>query len=133
MPKTPAPAPPDRRPDSVKRIGRWVPGLPRLLRCPRCELSGEHRTDADCLTAIRNQMRARVDLPPLAVSVRPPRKTSKACDDYNPELLTIRQAAAVTQMSRRTITEWVKLGKIERVFLAGGQPRIVAASLWKHT
>lgn len=100
--------------------------------CPRCELPGEHRAADDCLLAIRNRMRARAQLPALTKPVRPPQKTAKACDDYNPELLTIRQACAVTQMSRRTITEWVKLGKVERVYAAGGQPRIVAASLWRQ-
>ena len=101
--------------------------------CPRCELPGEHRTADDCLLAIRNTMRARAQLPALTRPVRPPRKAPKACGDYNPELLTIRQACAVTQMSRRTITEWVRLGKVDRIYTAGGHPRIVAASLWRQT
>ena len=78
-------------------------------------------------------MRARVGLPALSKPIRPPQKTAKACEAYNPDLLTIRQACAVTQMSRRTITEWVRTGKVERIYTAGGHPRIVAASLWRQT
>jgi hypothetical protein len=102
--------------------------------CLRCELPGEHRTTDDCLTAIRNVMRTRGGLPPLPVVIRPPKKPSRTAkaEDYNPELLTIAQACAVTQMARRTITNWIKAGKIERIYTAGGAPRIVAASLWRR-
>lgn len=47
------------------------------------------------------------------------------------ELLTIAQAMARVHVSRRTIYNWMKLGKIQYERTAGGGVRIDADSLWR--
>jgi excisionase family DNA binding protein len=49
------------------------------------------------------------------------------------ELVSIMKACAVVGVSRRTIYNWMKAGKLEFVRTAGGSVRIVAASLWQKT
>lgn len=45
--------------------------------------------------------------------------------------LTILQACAEAQVSRRTIYNWINAGKVEYVRTAGGAVRIFADSLWR--
>jgi excisionase family DNA binding protein len=47
------------------------------------------------------------------------------------EVVTIRDACVVTGVSRRTIYNWLKAGKVEYVRTAGGAVRIVRASLFR--
>lgn len=63
---------------------------------------------------------------------------STAQQDHTPEHLrqmmhatcTIKQAMAIVQVSRRTIYNWMELGKLQIVRTAGGSPRIVKNSLF---
>jgi excisionase family DNA binding protein len=48
------------------------------------------------------------------------------------EWLTIEQARAHVRVSRRTIYNWLKDGKIQYVRTAGGSIRIDAESLWRR-
>lgn len=48
-------------------------------------------------------------------------------------LLTITQAMSAAAVSRRTIYNWIRLGKIQWVYTAGGQRRIYADSLFTLT
>ena len=47
-------------------------------------------------------------------------------------VLSINDAAAKAGVSRRTIYHWLQQGKLEYVETAGGQVRIIEASLWRH-
>lgn len=42
------------------------------------------------------------------------------------------QAMEIVQVSRRTISLWVQLGKVEAIYTAGGQLRIYADSLFRR-
>lgn len=46
--------------------------------------------------------------------------------------LTVVQAMAVMQVSRRTIDNWMAKGKVEVKRTAGNCPRIVTSSLWRR-
>lgn len=45
--------------------------------------------------------------------------------------VTITQAQALAQVSRRTIYSWIDAGKIEYIRTAGGRVRIFEDSLWR--
>jgi excisionase family DNA binding protein len=47
------------------------------------------------------------------------------------ETLTIMKACQAVDVSRRTIYNWIKTGKVEYVRTAGGSVRIFADSLWR--
>ncbi len=46
-------------------------------------------------------------------------------------LVTIRQAAAIAGVCRRTIYSWVATGKVEYIYTAGGSKRIYVDTLFK--
>lgn len=48
------------------------------------------------------------------------------------ELITIIKASEVVGVSRRTIYNWIKGGKVEYMRTAGGSVRIFADSLWQR-
>jgi excisionase family DNA binding protein len=48
------------------------------------------------------------------------------------ELVTINQASTITKVSRRTIYNWLKLGKVRGLRTAGGSVRIYADSLYRN-
>jgi excisionase family DNA binding protein len=49
------------------------------------------------------------------------------------EALTIMKACEVVGVSRRTIYNWIKAGKVEYTRTAGGSIRIFADSLWRSS
>ena len=51
--------------------------------------------------------------------------------EIEPRLLTIKEACAEVKVSRRTMYNWLKAGKLDVIRTAGGALRINAASLWK--
>lgn len=51
--------------------------------------------------------------------------------DRGMEYLNVQQACALVQVSRRTIYNWLKAGKIEVMRTAGGRLRIRRESLWR--
>jgi excisionase family DNA binding protein len=46
-------------------------------------------------------------------------------------VLTIDQAASETGMSKRTIYNWIKTGRVRYVKSAGGKIMVLADSLWR--
>jgi excisionase family DNA binding protein len=48
------------------------------------------------------------------------------------QTVTIMQACAIVNVSRRTIYNWIALGKIEHVRTAGGHIRIYSDTLWRQ-
>lgn len=48
-----------------------------------------------------------------------------------PDQLTVDQACALVQVSRRTIYNWLKQGKLQVTRTAGGRLRIQRESLWQ--
>lgn len=46
--------------------------------------------------------------------------------------VTIERACALVQVSRRTIYNWLRTGKVEYVRTAGGSVRIYVDSLWRR-
>lgn len=49
------------------------------------------------------------------------------------ETVNIMQAMRKLGVSRRTIYNWIKAGKVERVYTAGGSPRIFVDTLLRVT
>jgi excisionase family DNA binding protein len=49
----------------------------------------------------------------------------------NRPTVTIMQACAIVNVSRRTIYNWIALGKVEHVRTAGGHIRIFSDTLWR--
>jgi predicted DNA-binding transcriptional regulator AlpA len=49
------------------------------------------------------------------------------------ETVNMRQAMAKVGVSRRTIYNWIKAGKVERIYTAGGSPRIYVDTLLRET
>lgn len=47
------------------------------------------------------------------------------------ETVTILKAAELTGVSRRTIYNWIRAGKVEYVRTAGGSIRVFADTLWR--
>jgi excisionase family DNA binding protein len=52
--------------------------------------------------------------------------------DPSRQTLTIQQAMAAVQVSRRTIYNWITKNKVECVRTASGAVRIYADSLWRN-
>jgi len=52
-------------------------------------------------------------------------------DDYK-DTLTIKEAAALVRVSRRTIYNWLIDGKLRTAITAGGQTRIFVDSLFQQ-
>jgi excisionase family DNA binding protein len=49
------------------------------------------------------------------------------------ELVTIDEASTIVKVSRRTIYNWLKLGRLRCLRTAGGNVRIYADSLYRNT
>jgi hypothetical protein len=91
--------------------------------CPRCELPGVHNDD-DCLAALRSAIAGEVPRPrPIPRPVPPAKPTpipavAAPVDPLKP--LSIRKACDLVDVTRSTIYNWMKLGKIEWEYTAGG-------------
>lgn len=50
-----------------------------------------------------------------------------------PHWVSIQQAAALMEVSRRTIYNWLNQGKVAYVRTPGGRVRIITETLWRTT
>lgn len=102
--------------------------------CPRCELPGVHN-DEDCLAALRSAIAGEtprprpIPRPAPAAKPKPAPVAPPAVDLTKP--LSIRKACELVDVTRSTIYNWMKLGKIEWEYSAGGAVRIQRASLFR--
>jgi excisionase family DNA binding protein len=48
-----------------------------------------------------------------------------------PRTVSLRQACELAGVTRRTLYNWMALGKVQFIRTAGGSPRIVIASLFR--
>lgn len=106
------------------------------LTCPQCEQPGLHSTADACIEALRAAVAG--EAPRLRPSPRPvplakPRPTPAPATSYvDPSKpLTMRQACELVQVTRTTLYNWRKLGKIDWEYSAGGAVRIQRASLFR--
>lgn len=103
--------------------------------CGQCEQPGVHGSHDACLSALRDALRrepprrGHVPAPAILAPVRPRVRQRTAAIDA--DWLTINQACAVVQMSRHALYDWMRDGKVQWQYTAGGQRRIKASSLWR--
>jgi len=109
------------------------PHSPQAAICPRCELPGVHNDD-DCLAAYRAAIAAETPRPRPAPKLEPTPKrpaplppVEMPTDLSTP--LTVNQACALVQVTRRAMYVWMQQGKVAWEYTPGGARRIYRASL----
>lgn len=106
------------------------------ITCPQCEQPGLHSTADACIQALRAAVAVEPLRPkphgqpkpaPLPVRPVPVRPVEIPSDPSTP--LTINQACALVQVTRRCLYVWMKTGKLTWEYTPGGARRIYRASL----
>lgn len=101
------------------------------LICPQCEQPGLHGHVDQCIEALRKAIakeppRPKPQSAPIPIA-RPARPVEIPSDPSAP--LTVNQACALVQVSRHTLYDWMRDGKVRWESTPGGARRIYRASL----
>lgn len=109
------------------------------LTCPQCDQPGSHGTADECIAALQSAISNQPPRPRPFPKSAPPAKAKPALIAKPPDLetsdpskpLTMRQACALVQVTRSTLYNWKRAGKIDWEYTVGGAVRIQRASLFR--
>lgn len=103
------------------------------LTCPQCEQPSIHGTPDECLDALRSAVAGETPRPrplPRPVPAAKPKPAPVVVAPVDPlKPLTIRKACELADVTRSTIYNWIRAGKLEVEYTAGGAVRIPRSQL----